>query len=228
MKSKYIFFLVFYTCCSLFIIQNNAVAEWMILFFYPECSYAELKDKTCSFGKKSIGGAQYEGIYATHGGKIAISDDAGQIRFMRTHQEKVGPLRIVVTQRIKPIFVSGKTINHFVVDALADYSLYVLNKIKDPKDNKSFWEVHKEELPKTRIIPYNAIIIFARPDHVHIQLGKSHFTEGSQLILPKIYISDSVTHDLSALQVIAIRQFFAPLVRVYQPGIREVAIQLFS
>ena len=232
MKRNTYKYTLFYACC-LFLVGNlRTVPEWILLFFYPECSYPEFRTHlSCSLQAPTMGNHHYGGVYASYAGTITISDDSGQIRFQRKHQSG-GPgdtlLKVLITQKVNPIFLNGKTINHFEVDSTSPFAFYEIKQIQDAKSKKIYWDTKRIELSRTRIIPYNTIILFANPHHIRIPLGKSSFMSSSQLILPKIYVSDTVTHDLSAMQVLAIRQFFAPLITLYKPGEKEVTTHIFS
>jgi hypothetical protein len=217
-----------YMVCTIYFLfytaQIASASEWLILFFYPECSYTKFKGTPCSATTQFMGNNHYSGVYASYAGYIEVSDHSGQIRFPRKHQGD--SLSVLVAPKISPIFLQGKTIHHFEVELMTPYAFYEIKQIKDSKTKKMMWDVSEKKLVTQRAIPYDTLILFAKPDQIKIPLGKHEFMKGSQLILPKMYTSATITNNLNAIQVLTIRQFFSPLVPLYKTGEQEVTVQL--
>ena len=224
MKRKMYISMIWYVNCLFFMAQLRATSEWVILFFYPECSYPAFKAEHCSSVNNFFGNSHYSGVYASYAGYIEISDHSGQIRFPRKHQGD--SLSLLVAPTINPVFLQGKTIHHFEVSATTPYAFYTIAQKEDSQTKKTVWHISEKKLELQRTIPHDTLILFAKPDQIKVPLGEHPFMKGSQLILPKMYTSATITNNLNAIQVLTIRQFFAPLVPLYKTGNQEVAVQL--
>ena len=224
MKRKMYIYTLCTMYCLFFTAYTTSASEWLILFFYPECSYSHFSGTPCSSVTQFSGNTHYSGVYASYAGYVEISDHGGQIRFPRKHQGD--SLSVLVTPKINPIFLQGKTIHHFEVDITTPYAFYEIKKRENPKTKKTVWDVREKKLGTQRAIPYDTLILFAKPDQIKVPLGEHAFMKGSQLILPKMYTSATITNNLNAIQVLTIRQFFSPLVPLYKTGDQEVTVQL--
>ncbi len=224
MKRKMYISMIWYINSLFFMTEVRATSEWLILFFYPECSALKFEGEHCFAINHFFGNTHYSGVYASYAGYIEISDHSGQIRFPRKHQGD--SISLLVTAKINPIFLKEKTIHHFEVPLTTPYAFYAITQKKNLKTKKIVWDISEKKLEIQRAIPYDTLVLFAKPDQIKVPLGEHPFLKSSQLLLPKMYTSGTITNSLNAMQVLTIRQFFAPLVPLYKTGNQEVAVQL--
>ena len=107
MKRKMYIYKLFYVYYLFFARELQATSEWLILFFYPECSYSHYSGTPCTAVTQFLGNTHYSGVYASYAGHIEISDHSGQIRFPRKHQGD--SISLLVVPKIDPVFLQGKT-----------------------------------------------------------------------------------------------------------------------
>ncbi len=193
--------------------------HWIIAFIYPKCSLHNPESDSCNLDSL-MSHNHFEGLYASYAGYIAISDHSGQLRFPLQHE--ASDLFILITQKISPVFSEKKTISHFEIDPTSPGQLYKLTQSQD----KTHWQTTQENLPDHGIISPHTLILFAKPNQVMLELGKHLTHKSGQLLLPKIFISDTIKNEFNSFQVLTVRQFFAPLSPLYKQGELELTTHL--
>lgn len=154
------------------------------------------------------------GIYVTYAGLITCSDFNGQVSF--PIQQINDTFTLVVTDAIKPVLLFGNTVNHleFVENNPAQIYRFTRTHGID-KQTPTLWNVRKIERPVNNRLPENAIVIVAHPSHIVIIEGTSHADEGPNIILPHIYVTDTMTLSTNALQFLKVVKFFAPVIKTF-------------
>lgn len=152
------------------------------------------------------------GLWAAYGGMCAYSDYQGQITFPRRH---IGEeITFVITQKIKPIILSGNTVTTFVVAESAPCAYFIVRR-RATKD-LFYWETERIDIPTSRAIPPFAIILFAKPQEI-IMNNDLVITNGSpNLLLPPIEVSRATSLAVNTLLFFKVNQYFAPVVRAYR------------
>lgn len=152
------------------------------------------------------------GLWAAYGGMCTFSDYQGQISFPRRNIDE--EITLLVTQKIKPIIFSGSTVHRFTVAEGAPYALYTMVR-KNVRDT-FFWEIRHGELPPNRAISPFALILFAKPEEIHVP-NDLIVTNGSpNLLLPTIGVARGANLTLNTLLFFKVNQFFAPVVHAYR------------
>jgi hypothetical protein len=162
--------------------------------------------------KAQLAPAVTHGMYFLYAGMVARSDSNGQVIFPRKHAQDT--IDLVITRTIRPVFLRGNIIHHFVISEKGDAQRYKLTR--SSSQIPPLWHIEKEEIsPSTRISPL-ALIVFAKPDHVVIPLVDTVTTAGPNLVLPYIYVSPTATNSLNALNFIKVSKYFMPVKASYR------------
>lgn len=156
------------------------------------------------------------GILATYYGFISLSDADGEISFPLKHASPA--LTLVVTTAISPSIMHGNTISHWELDPTKPCEIYSFERIHDVEKNIMFWHVKPAEpLPDCKI-PLDALIIIAEPEYVYIPTGISLAQQGTNIVLPDIYIKYGINKIKSDLYWLNIIHFFGPLKKIIKNG----------
>ncbi|MCL4361312.1 hypothetical protein M1446_03085 [Candidatus Dependentiae bacterium] len=222
---KSLFFLTFLTC----FLHNNLISQQstqIVTFFIKRYNgqidlEKKIKDKLEKPGaitnaaiKRSLFPTYSRGILASYLGQICFSDRFGQIMF--NYLTKKDVFTVVVTQSIKPVFMQGRTIHHWVLSESKDSKWYSFEKIQDPVNKQFYWNVTEKEIPANRALPLDAIIIFAQPEDIIVYTGKFPVPFENNIVLPDIYATKKINIPLSAIQFLKIRKYFAPVKKEYK------------
>lgn len=154
---------------------------------------------------------QTQGIYGSYFGYLCSSNTAGQIIFPRKHNDS--SFKLVIAEKIEPLFMLENTINTWAIPAKTDYAYYAIERKKDEKTNLYFWDVTKDELPKDRALPLNVITLIAKPEELYVPTGITVTTNTAQITLPPIFVKSTIQLTNNALSVVPIRQFFEAISR---------------
>ncbi|HRN77738.1 MAG TPA: hypothetical protein PLU71_00705 [Candidatus Dependentiae bacterium] len=198
--------------------QQNLLTDPIITFFvrpYPhDEQFAQETADRLQCGKKlakeTISCATNQclqaGITASYAGFIDVSSLTGQITFPRKHAEPY--VYMVITDRIVPVPMLGNTIRHLAFNPGTATALYKIQQNYDTQTNKVFWNTQKIEKPDSNIIPFESIIIIAKPKHIVVPEGITLTQEGPNLILPDIYAKKGVNLIDSTLYMLNLSYLF--------------------
>jgi hypothetical protein len=150
----------------------------------------------------------HQGIFATYGGYLVVSDYNGQITFPRMQQKE--QLTLIITEKIEPVFMLGNTIHHWTLPNIPA-SLYSIERKEDPQLKLFYWNVQETKEPDNKIIPITSIVIFAKPKNIIVPQGITITHDNPQFVLPTIYATKNINDLAPALSVLKIRAFFGPL-----------------
>lgn len=171
---------------------------------YPTNSTSQLENKRTANPSSTINPT--EGIYGSYFGYLNSSNTAGQIKFPRKHNDS--SFKLVITEKIEPIFMLENTINTWSVPEKANYAYYSIERKKDEKSTLYFWDVQEEKLPTDRALPLNVIVIIAKPEELYVPTGVVPTTNTPQIVLPQIFVKNTIQLAENALSIVPIRQFF--------------------
>lgn len=173
--------------------------------------------KTASkFIKKAISN-QVNGIFALYSGQAAVSNNIGEITFLRYSQKP--QFYLLVTNQISPVFMFPNTIHHFETTPRIPASFYSVEQKQDTKTKLYFWDVKKLSPPKNNRIHKNTIVVISKPKNIVVPQGISLTSKSAQLVLPYIYTKKHENHAANALFMLAIKQFLAtPQITEQQKG----------
>ncbi len=156
-----------------------------------------------------------EGVYSSYFGYLACSNNSGQIIFPRKQQST--SFTLIVTQHIKPIFMFHNTISTWRVAEKTAYAAFNIQRIQDPKTGIYMWETKKITLTdKNLALPFDAIVIFAQPNEIFVPLGVTVTENSAQLVLPPLFIKNTINLAKNALYMINYRQFFELIERSFK------------
>ncbi len=149
------------------------------------------------------------GIFGTYAGYLALSDTLGQMSFPRKQEEP--KIQLIVTKKIKPIYMLKGIINHWNVPEGTDVAVYTVQRKQDPEAKFYYWNVAKSKLADDRQVPLKGIVLFAGPQSIYVPTGATPTDKSPQLVLPQIYAKQTIADAANAVQLLSIRQFFEPL-----------------
>ncbi len=144
------------------------------------------------------------GIYGSYLGYLTVSDDNGQITFPRNHQNDT--VHLLITPQIEPEFmISPSLVHHWITKHNSPAALYQIDRKKNEKLNLYYFEVQKVDVPQD--IPFDTIILYAHPDHMHVPIGISLNSYSTNLVLPEL---EAKKEDLikNSLYTLSIKQYF--------------------
>jgi hypothetical protein len=150
-----------------------------------------------------------EGIIATYGGYIGVSDHNGELSFPRKHQKSI--IDVIITPEIVPVSLFESTIMHWKRVAGIPAILYRCEEKYDAQAEEYYWETQQSALPDDMIIPLAAIVIIADPHDIRIELGRSSTNETGNLILPHVYVKKEINTELYSSYILTIRHLFKPI-----------------
>lgn len=149
------------------------------------------------------------GIYSTYAGFIEVSNAIGQTTFPRKHTKPY--IYMLVTPRITPIIMFEQTVNHWELDKQTPAAMYSYERTYDKETDLMFWEAKKEALPENNQVPLESIVIFAKPEYVHIPLGITLTRESQNFILPDIFIKKGISYAKNAMFLLYLIHLFGPI-----------------
>lgn len=209
-RRKIVFILVLFA--------HTLTADPLIYFFfspYPYVDYNTQKmakklhnpQKLTAYQQKLGIIPKVDGIYCSYAGYLTVSSLHGRVEFPRKHS--TNELIMIVTPRITPVISVGNTLDHILMDPAAH--MYTYTRITDTKLGKSFWRVEVTKQPDDRIVPSNALIVFAQPKKIYIPTGITYTHQSPHMILPPIYVKKGIAYADRALYILTVKQFFAPI-----------------
>lgn len=151
----------------------------------------------------------HQGIFATYGGYLVVSDFNGQITFPRMQQKE--EITLIITEKIEPVLMLGNTIHHWVLLNTIPSAVYSVSHKQDAHTKLYYWDVKPAKTPENNIIPLTSIVIFAKPKDIIVPIGITLSNNSPQLILPTIYATKNINELAPTLGVLKVRQFFGPL-----------------
>lgn len=172
--------------------------------------------------KRFLRSGTYDGILATYGGYLAISNYDGTITFPRKHAEP--EVKIIITPTIKPIFMLNNIIHHWELLPGQESAVYNVNLLKDPTTELYYWNVASGKLPNNRI-PLDSIVIFAKPKNIIVPEGVTLTPKGGSLLLPPMYATKELNRQVAAATVEDFRIFLEPIKMISQekPDVKYVS-----
>jgi len=157
------------------------------------------------------------GIFATYAGFLVASNADGQISFPLKHGPKQGKppyaetVHLVITNRVTPIMKNMTTIDHWEMEEKTPAAMYKIERMKDAGNDILYWNVTEEKIPQDKVIPFDAILIFAKPNAFYVPLGIVLAEDTPNLHLPDIYVKPEINKLSNALYVLYLRHFFGPV-----------------
>jgi len=205
--------------CVLFVSQYLIASPMLLMRLRPDESYKShdrIARKLSKPGK--LGGLLQEGtwktgsvagIFATYAGYLTVSPPDGLLYFPL---EQSKPLfHLVVTRKIVPVVGFANTVDHMALDPAQETGFYLVEQKRDDMTGKLFWRVSKEDLPENNKLPFDAVILFAKPKNVMVTLGETPAKPGQHFVLPDIFIRKGINIVGRSLYVVNIAQFFKPV-----------------
>lgn len=198
----------------------------IISFFikeYPEKSETNNVDKVikeCSLLKRhfkticqSFNVSHNFAVFSSYAGYLSMSNSNGQIIFPR----KVinDSINLLVSNNIKPIFMFASNIAYWRIQD-PNSKMYFFERIKD-KDTKLFyWKTTEKELPASKRIPVQTIIVFADPKEIYVPIGITPTKANANLILPDIYVKNDINTLNNLLFVINMKPLFSNTKQIFK------------
>jgi len=159
-----------------------------------------------------------EGVCAAYHGYTTFSNHRGKMSFPRKHSQE--DIFLIITRGITPVFSHDETIQYLQITRAKETRMYYLKRVKDTEKNTAHWNVSELSVEERQSIPPSGLIIFARPEHVIVPTGTFDTIPGGTLLLPEIYIKQSMPNSVNSLAFLRINRYFAPVRRTqaYQPN----------
>ena len=154
------------------------------------------------------------GLFSTYAGFLATSNLIGQTTFPRLHEPP--QISLVITSKMTPIIISGNTIHHWELEPGTPARMYSVERKQDDETQLHYWDVQEADLPENNRIPLDALVLLAKPKHVHVPIGITITTESPNLVLPDIYVKRGLNIASNALYILNLKHFFGKLRTAYQ------------
>ncbi len=164
------------------------------------------------------------GIFVSYMGNFSISDINGQIKFLR--KTKSNTVNIVVSQNIKPVFMTSNTIHHFALSKPEDARWYKFDKVFDKRTKKYFWNVSEKNITGPNL-PADILLISSKPSYIYIPTGHFESNDDPNLELPDIYAKQGISTALNAVKFFKVKRYFSPIKSEYKfdaQGYQEIVI----
>ena len=205
-----------------FIFCHQLYADAVITAFFrdfPSDNSAEHAEYTMnnSFGNtKKFARAQLEGIvcrnlqagiWGTYAGFLELSNADGQLTFPRKHPEPT--LLVIITPKITPIIMFEQTVHHWEIASDAPIAIYRYKQKQDDQTHRFYWQVKKVPALKDAVIPVDALVLLAKPDHLYIPEGITMTHETPNLLLPPIYVKRGFNLVSNTLYLLNINHLFS-------------------
>lgn len=203
--------------------HNQSLFADTVITFFLEPYPATLKPCKPSKGKpampqrlclsRALDPNIVNGIIATYGGYVNVSDELGQISF--PFKQVTPAIKLLITPEITPVLMGGNTVHHWTLDKNTPTAMYAIEKKQDEVTQLYYWDTQSIELPTNRAIPKETVILLAQPNDIYVATGITPSTDNPHLILPAIYVKkeiDAVEHSLFMLNLI---HLFGPVDNVY-------------
>ncbi len=158
--------------------------------------------------------AYISGIPVLYRGRIALSNENGQIILPRLHEEDT--ITIIITERPIPIITHGNTVDGWNIrNPLTALSYSCTRTIEG---TKGVWSIQQNDTIPFRI-PDDALIILGPPTGFILSEGSFTTDTSYNLILPDIMVVPEVINHPTVLNEIALSRFFQPTIHthVYTP-----------
>ena len=159
--------------------------------------------------QKNMNHQTINGIFATYAGYLGISNLDGMLTFPIKHSSP--SILLVITKRIIPITITSNTVDHWELNPEFPAVLYQIKQDKNTKTGAKLWHTKEISRPADNILPPEALIIIANPDHVIINTGDTPFTPSPHLMLPQIGVKRSINQISNALYTMNLSHFFTPV-----------------
>ena len=155
-----------------------------------------------------------DGIFASYGGYITVSNFDGQVTFPLRQDKK--EVFVLITRRITPIMMNQNTVSNFELEPGTPAKMYSFKKEYNKDANAWYWNIEEKDLPQNNIIPVTTIIIFSKPEKIVIPIGIYLSEKSPHLLLPSIYVKKNVNKLGSALYVLNLKNLFADIETMYK------------
>ena len=149
------------------------------------------------------------GIFATYAGYLNASDPDGRIIFPRKHTKDF--VKLLVTNKITPIIMAENTIHHWEIEKGTPATMYHVERKQDLATELFYWSVMPVDLPANNRVPREAVVLLAKPHHVHVPIGITLASDNPNLLLPDIYVKKGIAAISNALYLLNLRHFFGQL-----------------
>ncbi len=146
------------------------------------------------------------GIWGTYAGFLELSNADGQLTFPRKHIDPV--IHLVITPQITPIIMFEQTVHHWELTPDTQYEIYRYEQDRDEDTARYYWRVTKVPTFKDNIIPSDAVILLAKPQHLYVPTGITLTHESPNLLLPYIYVKRGFNLASNSLYLLNINHLF--------------------
>lgn len=219
--------LIIYLICSIscFCFASLLYAEPVITFFLKpykrslqetQTDLRKLK-KPGSLAKRLLRGHlnPVSGLFATYAGFLQISNNYGQITFPRKHSKP--SIYLLITPQIEPVTLFSNTLSHWEIIPGIPAAAYLMTLQEDPATGLYFWKVESTQLPASKRIPFEAIVLFINPKNIVMPTGITLTQKNeSNLQLPDIYIKKGLDGVRNSLYILTLNLFFRPATTQYE------------
>lgn len=221
MKQISLFFLMIWLLSG-----STIIADPIISFFfreYPAQQHAPMMltklKKPHGIAKQSLNGiihhAGVSGIFSSYFGFLNASDVNGQTVFPRKQSKSV--FEIIVTNKITPIMMFQATVSHWELVPGVPAAMYHAEQKEDPDTKLTFWDIQKVPVPQDNRIPLQeSLIIIAKPQNIIIPTGITLTEPSANLMLPDMYVRQSIQTARNALYILNISFLFRPIDLLYK------------
>jgi hypothetical protein len=166
------------------------------------------------------------GVIATYGGYVNVSDNLGQISF--PFKQVQPTVKLLITPEITPILMVGNTINHWELQKATPAVMYTIEKKQDDITKLYYWDTQPADIPQDRLIPKETLIIIANPEDIFVPTGVTPTTDNTHIILPPVYVKKEINVLEHTLYMLNLILFFGPVDNLYKKDTLRYSTQLTS
>ena len=149
------------------------------------------------------------GMTAFYQVMMSISDVDGLVSFPIA--QKSPKFTLVATPSIFPVFTATRQVNHMEWDDEDDTAMYGIERLQDKATKLYYWQVKAQKLPTKQRIPESGLVVCSKAKHLYVPEGITVTWEGSEWILPTMYVKKGFNSAKRALDAARVRRFFAPM-----------------
>lgn len=176
--------------------------------------------------KEGMATTSVSGIFFSYAGFLDVTNLYGQVIFPR--KQINAQLKLLITDKLTPSPILNHILDHWELEAGTPAEFYSIKREWDSEANLNYWLVEAIPLPHDNIIPLETIVMFAKPKHVYIPIGASIAHSDPNLILPDIFVRESIKKPSNALYLLNLRQFFGPIGTLNQKKDLGESLQLYN
>lgn len=167
------------------------------------------------------------GIFFAYAGFLSITNVSGQVIFPRKQTDP--SFELLITDKLTPMPVLNTIIDHWELETGTPFEMYLVTRAWDTQARLFYWTVKRIPGPADKKIPLTTIVMFAKPKHVFVPTGVSPASSDPNLVLPDIYVRETIRAPANSMYLLNLRQFFGPIGSLREKhGTKEESLHIYD